>query len=90
MDTTEPTIDAAHAARTLIGWIENPAVGPLGLGYALDLWLAITGHPLDPDDPDYEDGMQQAMAQAYALAYPEPAPAAPVVTDVEIVRGEVL
>ena len=90
METNDPPIDPVAGARALVGWVEDPQVGPLRLGYALDLWLALTGNPTDPDDPGYEDGMRAAMDTAHWLAEPEPEAPTVTVVDVEVVRGEVL
>lgn len=89
MTTDSPEVDLVAAARLLTKWMQDPKMSPIEFGYALDLWVAVTGHTTDPDLPEYEEGLEDALSLAVRLADPEPAPTV-TVTDVQVVRGEVL
>lgn len=86
-----PDVDLAKAARLLVRWMSDPEMTPEKVGYPIDLWVALVGGVVDADDPHYEEGLERALALAVTLADPEPEPAQTVVvTDVVVVRGEVL
>jgi hypothetical protein len=89
MRTDPPVVDLVSAARLLTKWMQDPKMSPIEFGYALDMWVAVTGHTTDPDLPEYEQGLEDALALAVRLADPTPDPGF-TVTAVEVVRGEVL
>lgn len=87
--STEPQIHLAAAARLLVTWLDETPLNPEKTGGPIDLWLTLLGYGTDPDHPDYEAGLQEAVLLAFDLADPPPKPPVVTVTDV-VVRGEVL
>src|SRR5262245_35816173 len=85
-----PEVHLTDAAKVMVKWLDEKPLNPEATGPLIELWMSLFGFGLDSDEPDYEDGMMQAVGIAFDLADPPPEPQSTVVVTDVIVQGEVL